>query len=131
MAAAFPTVVDGVTGVTYKPSVKHLRYTAAHDHTLRTKLNSGRKVTYSETPNTPYVIEFMFASIPTANKDALLTWESGTVYWNTLPFTWTDETDSVQRTLMLVSPITASYTDEDAGRWDVLFRAEETIDNYS
>ena len=127
----FPTLTDAVTGRVYKPSVKNFSQKMALDPTIRTKLEDGRKSTSNPTPNLPTVFSVMYESIPLLSRNEILDFESGTVFWNTLPFAWTDEPSSDIVTVMFVAPIRWQHTAENAQRFDVYLIMEETQDNFS
>lgn len=127
---SFPTLTDAVTGRIYKPSVRNFGQKLAIDPTIRTRLENGRKSASQPTPNLPTVFGVMYESLPLANRDEILVFESGTVYFNTLPFTWTDEPSSDTFTVMFADAVRWQHTSENAQRFDVYMMMEQTQDNF-
>ena len=127
---AFPALTDAVTGRVYKPDVSNFGQRLVFDPTIRTKLENGKKSTHQPTPNIPNAFSVMYKSLPLANRDEILDFESGTVYFNTLPFTWTDEPSSDTFTVMFADAVRWQHTPENAQRFDVYMVMEETQDNF-
>jgi len=126
----FPTLTDAVTGRVYKPATSNFGSKLVFDPTIRTKLDNGEKSTSQPTPNIPKIFSVMFKSIPLVNRDEILAFESGTVYWKVMPFTWTDEPSSDDFTVMYADSVRWQHTAEDAQRYDVFMVMEETQPNF-
>ena len=126
----FPTLTDAVTSRVYKPAVKSFDSKLGFDPTIRTRLEDGEKSTSQPTPNIPKLFSVMYQSIPLANRNEILAFESSTVYYNVLPFTWTDEPSSDDFTVMYADSVRWQYTAEDAQRYDVFMVMEETQANF-
>ena len=126
----FPTLTDAVTGRVYKPSSINFGQKLVFDPTIRTRLDDGRKSTSQPTPNIPTTFSVMYKSIPLANRDEIISFERGTVFYRTLPFTWTDEPSSDDHTVMFADSVRWQHTSEDAQRFDVFMVMEVTSPNF-
>jgi hypothetical protein len=107
-----------------EPDVQGFEESPAIDPTLRSEMESGKRITRSRFTKIPKKWRFQYTQLSNDNKNTLKSFEESVSYGSD-SFDWTHPIDDESHSVRFAEPVKYVLSDSDNREWDVTVILEE------